>query len=362
MNLAFFRESWYGEVLFVLGIAVVSLAVSQIVVFLFDRVLKALTRRTSTTLDDLLIHALERPLFLLVFVFGLFVALTAVEFLNPYQEIINNVLVAAELSLVVYGANRVVGALATWYATEVAPRTDSTLDERLLPIARRVATGVIYVLGALMVFRTLGLDVSPLLAGLGIGGLAVALALQPTLNNLIAGAYTVSESKIGVGDYVRLEDGPRPEGVVQDIGWRTTKIRTPQSNIIVIPNAKLADSVVTNFGAPTPEVTVVLSCGVSYESDLEHVERVVDRVSRQVLESTPGAVEDSSPVIRFRSFGDSNINFEVLVRVKSYPDQYPVTTALIKALHKEFQREGIQMNYPVRRLIHTPEDGFRREL
>lgn len=352
---AFFRETLWGELALLLGIAAVSVLVSRLVVFVFDRLLKAITRRTHTALDDLLIGALRRPVFLFAAVIGLYVALTAVNFLDQHQEKITRMLVATELALVAYGLNRVVGAVVQWYIAEVAPRTESTLDERLLPLGRRVATGIIFGLSVLMVLRALTVDITPLLAGLGIGGLAVALALQPTLNNLIAGAFTVSESKIGVGDYIRLEEGSRSEGTVQDIGWRTTKIQTPQNNIVVIPNARLADSVVTNFGAPNPETFAVISCGVSYESDLKQVQRVVDEVGRHVLKETRGGVPDAEPLIRFQAFGESNIDFEVLLPVQSYGDRFAITTAFIKELHERFRAEGIDINYPVRRLIATPE-------
>lgn len=353
----FFHSSLWGEALLFLAITALSFVVSQVMVFLFRKVLKALTARTSTTLDDLLIEALRRPLFLFILVIGLYGALTTVNFLDPFQKVINRALLATDMALAVYASNRVLHALLTWYKKEIAPRTQSTIDARLLPLGQRVATGVIYLIGGLMVFRAVGLDISPLLAGLGIGGLAVALALQPTLNNLIAGAYTVSESKIGVGDYVRLEDGQRPEGVVEDIGWRTTKIRTPQNNIVVIPNAKLADSVVTNFGAPNPEMVTVVACGVSYESDLERVQRITQEVARGVLLHTPGAVADSQPMVRFRKFGDSNIYFEVLLRVQNYMGQFAVTSAFIKELHQRFRQEGIQIDYPVRRLIYPTGDS-----
>ncbi|MBI4236761.1 MAG: mechanosensitive ion channel family protein [Chloroflexi bacterium] len=356
----FLRATILGEVLLLLGIAAASVIVSQIVVFLFNRVLKALTRKTKTALDDLLIEALGRPVFLFVFFLGLYTALTTANFLDNYQGIINKGLLAIEMVLLVYTADRVARALVTWYAVEIAPRTESTIDERLLPIVRRIMAGVIYGLGALMVVRALGLDITPLIAGLGIGGLAVALALQPTPNHLLAGAYTISESKIGVGDYIHVQEGPR--GMVLDIGWRTTKIRTPDNNMVVIPNARLADSIVTNYAAPEAEMVALVRCGVSYESDLDRVEKVTEEVARAVLQTTPGAVSDSKPVIRFREFGDSNIDFEVLLRVKSYPDQYPVVTAFIKELHARFRAEGIEINYPVRRLIYTPSDGAPRGL
>lgn len=350
----FFRETVLGELLLVLGIAVAAVVVSWIVVFVVNRVLKTVTRKTQTTLDDLLIEALARPLFLLVFVLGLYAAFTTTTFLDAYQDAINRGLLVIELVLFVYAANRVARALLAWYGTEIAPRTESTVDERLLPIIRRVATGVIYGIGTLMVVRALGLDITPLIAGVGIGGLAVALALQPTLSNLIAGAYTISESRIGVGDYIRVQDGP--QGRVDDIGWRTTKIRTAQGNIAVIPNARLADSIVENVAAPGPQMTVIIQCGVSYESDLERVQRVAEEVGREVLRTTPGAAGDSEPGFRFRAFGDSNIDFEVLLRVQSWPDQFPVVSAFIKRLHQRFGQEGIQINYPVRRLVYTPAD------
>ncbi len=349
----FLRTSIWGELALIVIIAIGSVGVAYLVVFAFDKVLTAITSKTRTSLDDLLIEALRRPIFFLVFVAGLYVAVTTVTFLDKAQGVINKVVLAVGLFLVVQGVNRAVGAVIKWYAIEIAPKTKSDLDEKLIPIVRRVSTGAIYGVGFLMIFRAIGFDISPLLAGLGIGGLAVALALQPTLNNLIAGGFTASESGIGVGNYIRVEDGQRPEGVVEDIGWRTTKIRTSQNNIVVIPNAKLADSVITNFGAPTPELSASVRCGVSYGSDLDRVQNIVADVARQVLQATPGAIGDSEPMIRFVAFGDSNIDFEVWFRVKDYGSQFNVRTALIKALHRRFKQEGIEIDYPVRRVIST---------
>lgn len=341
------------EALFALGIVAIAVVASQLVVLIFDRVLKVLTSRTRTTLDDLMVSALRRPIFLIVLVQGFVIAFTVLSFLDRYQASINKAGLIASLAVVVYGVQRAVSALVTWYGQEFASKTTSQFDDRLLPILRRILTAMIYAVGLLMILSHLGIPISPILASLGIGGLAVALALQPTLTNFVAGGYLVSEGGIGVGAYVQIENGP--SGVIQDIGWRTTKVRTLANNLVILPNSKMADSIITNYTAPTPDMSVSISCGVSYESDLERVRRVVIEVAQQVINETSGAIKGAPPAVLFHEFGDSNINFRVVVRVEDFSAQFLVIDALIARLHARFAKEGIEISYPVRKVVYPAE-------
>lgn len=209
---------------------------------------KMIAARTKTTLDDLLIDAVSRPLFLFILVHGFFLALTSTTLLDRWQMYVNKAWLSTALLILVYGLQKVAKAVLTWYGQEIASKTGSRVDDKLLPLVRRVVTGLIYVIGGLMILENLGLRLSPLIAGLGLGGLAVALALQATLSNLLAGASVVADGSIGVGDYIELQGGP--SGTVEDIGWRTTKIQTSMANMVLIPNNKLVDSIVTNYQSP----------------------------------------------------------------------------------------------------------------
>ncbi len=186
------------------------------------------------------------------------------------------------------------------------------IDNRLLPLLRRVSTVVIYAIGLLIILDQLHVNISPILAGLGIGGLAVALALQPTLSNFLAGTYVMSDAVIHVGDYIMLENGP--EGMVEDIEWRSTKLRHWQGNLLILPNSKLAEAIVTDYEKPEQSMLFTVDCGVSYDSDLQRVERVTIEVAETVLGRLSEGDKCFKPLVRFKEFGDSNINFAVVLK------------------------------------------------
>ncbi len=343
------------EAIFGAAIFGASLVVAFIVWFIFNKVLAQLMARTGNTLDDRIIKAVGGPLFIFVLVFGPYTALSATTYLDDYQDQLDRGLISAEILIVCYGIKRVVGALLTWYGAEMAHKTTTSWDERVLPIAKRFVDLSIISVAVLLVLQAQGLNISPLLAGLGIGGLAVALAVQPTLSNLFAGTYTVTESRIGAGDYIEMDGGP--SGWVEEVGWRTTKIRDFFNNLIIIPNSHLADSIVTNVQGPDPAVMSRVECGVSYESDLDQVAEVAIEVTNKVLQENPEAADlEYEPIVRMREFGDSNINFIVIFRARNFIGQFLLKDQLIRRIHKRFTKEGIEINYPVRKVVY-PSDG-----
>lgn len=353
----FAKGSPLWEALFAAIVLGAALTVALLVHPLLTRVAKLLTRRTKTTLDDLLVEAISRPLFLFILAHGLFLALTTISYLDEWQDYVNRAWLVAVMVVVFVGIQRALSALTRWYGQEVAVKTKGQLGEKLLPLVRRFVTVIIYGIGALMILDNLGIKLTPLLAGLGLGGLAVALALQPTLSNLMAGAYVVADGAMGIGDFIEMQGGPM--GKIVDIGWRSTKIETFVGNLVIVPNGKLVDSIVTNYQAPTPEMNVVIKCGVSYESDLARVEAVCLEVAREVIQELPDTVvaKDAKPGIWFTEFGDSNINFMIVLRAKSRGGTFTLTHEYMKRLHARFAREGIEISYPVRKLVYAPQDG-----
>lgn len=228
---------------------------------------------------------------------------------------------------------------------EVLPPT--SLFENLIRV-------FVLVIGFLILVQALGLSITPALAGLGIGGLAAALALQGPLANLFSGIHIMLSRQIRPGDYVKLETGH--EGYVVDISWRNTTIRELPNNLVIVPNAKLASLIVVNYHQPEPQISVIVPVQVSYSSDLEKVERVTLEVAQEVMREVPGGVVEFEPLLRFQAFEDSGIRFNVILRAREYSDQYIVRHEFIKRLLNRYRQEGIEIPYPTR-TVHLKRKG-----
>jgi small-conductance mechanosensitive channel len=207
---------------------------------------------------------------------------------------------------------------------------------------------VVLALGLVMVLGVLGIPITPILTALGIGGLAVALALQDTLSNLFAGFYVTMGRQIRIGDYIQLDSGP--EGFVADISWRTTTMRTTDNNLTIVPNAKLAQAVVTNFQLPEAITQVEVAIGVSYQSDPEQVERVLLDEAKRAVGEIPSLLGQPEPLVRFADFGDSALNFRLFCYVKDLSQRALVQHELRKRIFKRFQLEGIEIPFPARKV------------
>ncbi|MGI5208679.1 mechanosensitive ion channel family protein [Spirillospora sp. CA-108201] len=218
-------------------------------------------------------------------------------------------------------------------------------------ITRVLVIGV----GVLVMLQSLGISISPLLGALGVGGLAVALALQDTLANLFAGVHVLASKTIEPGDYIKLSSGQ--EGYVVDINWRNTSIRTLSDNIEVIPNQRFSDTILTNYHRPAEDMSLLIQARVAYESDLEHVESVVVEVGQEVMNEVQGGVKDTETLVRFHTFGDSSIGFTVILRTDEFGDQFRLKHEFVKRLHRRFAKEHIEMPYPRRQLILPDGEG-----
>ena len=319
-------------------------------------------RLTPGTLDEELLTVVRGPVVLFITLSGLFLALLILTNLDsPRYALIAGfddqirrawlVVVIAEVAYLLY---HLLDATMTWYIQSVAQTTETQLDDRLLPPLKRIMPLLVYSLGFLMALSVLNIPISPILAGLGIGGLAVALAVQPTLANFFAGTYVVTEGELNVGDYIELQGGP--SGYVVEVGWRSTKIRSMYNNLVIIPNSQMANSIVTNYYSPEPSMNVLVYCGVSYDSDLNVVENVV-REASQTLVNESGYAVDGEPWFGFDEFGDSNISFWVFVQAKDRLGSFYLTSDLVKVIHSRLTAEGIEINYPVRKLVFPSADG-----
>ncbi len=356
--------STYADVAALVGAFLLFVLLSYLVHFILDRVADNLKRRSGTELIENLIQATYRPITLFFLVQGLLAVAVLLSQMERWHGTIGldawlNVIVRGwavlTLLLIAAGGARAVSVLLGWYGENAAVREGAVIAPNLVNPLRRFVTLAIYIVALLVAMELLGISVTPLVAGLGIGGLAVALAVQPTLANFFAGSYLVGDRVVKSGDFVELENGF--QGYVQEVGWRSTRLTTPYNNLVVIPNSRLSDSMLTNFSSPTNTIGVLLMCGVSYSSSLDDVERMAKEAAQQVVDSTPGADKSMAPWFGFEAFGDSNIDFWVWVQAEDRVASFVVKSELIKALHERFGAEGISINYPMRHLVF-PEDGL----
>ena len=335
-------------------IILISLAVALIFHRLLLPIIFRATRWIPSDLDDRMLNAIRRPFTVGIVLLGVYLALVVPLDLDAGQrDRVDTIIGLLGILVGVMVAVALVSNLIDWYLENLAARTQHVVDLRLFPLLRRISVVLIYGLGGLLILDLLNINISPLIAGLGLGGLAIALAIQPTLANLFAGTYVMTEGVISPGDYIELEGGV--SGYVVDVGWRSTRIRTWRNNLVVVPNARFAETIITNYQQPVPAVNVWLQCGVSYDSDLRQVEKVSREVMDEVLESEPSAVKEYGGWFGFDNFGDSNVNFWLFVQAKDRWGSFVVQTALIQRLHERFREEDIVINYPVRTL-QFPKD------
>ncbi len=258
-------------------------------------------------------------------------------------------------------ATRIGSLLLDWYADHVATKTSTQLDDQLIPSFKRMLPILVYALAILWGLAIFEIEISPLLATLGIGGIAIALAAQPTLSNYFAGTYVISEGEIEPGDFIEIEGGP--SGFVEDISWRSTKLRSRFNNLIIIPNSMMSDNMITNYSRPALAMNVIVTGGVSYSSDLQQVEDIVMEVANKIVVESEHAVTETEPRAGFSTFGDSNIDFWVFLQATDRAGSFQLKSQLIKEIHERFNEAGIVINYPIRHLVvdDVPEEEDAEE-
>jgi small-conductance mechanosensitive channel len=298
---------------------------------------------TSMSWDDLGWALLRDLAFPALSIAGLWLAVEVLQPRPPVRGIADRILMAVIILAVAFAVAGLAGGMVRSIAIVRSGVAQSA------SIFVNITRLVVLIIGVLVLLQSLGVSITPMLTALGVGGLAVALALQDTLSDLFAGVHILASKKMQPGDFVRLDSGE--DGYVVDVTWRNTTVRQLAGNIVVVPNARIAGAIVTNYHQPMQDLAVLVQVGVSYGSDLEHVERVTIEVATEVMTEVEGAVPDFEPFIRYHTFGDSSINFTVIMRAGEYVSKYLVTHEFIKRLHARYRAEGIEIPFPIRTVV-----------
>lgn len=328
-----------------------------IVRIIISVILRRLKNRAASSVTSIILESVKTPITAILLISGLlsvYLLVLGIEDALPNgfsdtRDLSIKIWKVLSILITTFAIAKTIDGLIDWYLLNIAEKTETKIDDTLLPTLRRVLPITIYAAGALVAIDSIGISISPILAGLGIGGLAVALAVQPTLSNFFAGTYVVTEGELKEGDFIELEGGP--SGYVEEVGWRSTKIRSRFNNLVIIPNSRMAESIVTNYFSPTPAMNVIVTGGVAYESNLVDVEKYAIEEARTVIEQSEKAIKGMEPAFGFSNFGDSNVDFYVFLQAIDRAGTFGLRSELIKRIHDRFNREGIEINYPVRKLI-----------
>jgi len=338
-----FRQTMIPVVIFI-SVWLIGYIIRKIV---FIRVTKW-AEKTKSQVDDIILEAIKGPFIIWSIMLGMYFALRVSNLPQNFTNIAGKILLVLGMFSVTLVIANITARLVQVYSKRV---------ETVLPgtsLTKNITRIIILGIGILVILNTLGVSITPILATLGVGGLAVALALQDTLSNLFSGFHVIMARQIKIGDYVKLETGE--EGYVVDITWRTTEIKMLPNNVVLVPNAKLAQAIIVNYCLPEKEIAVMVDLGVHYKSDLNKVERITCEVAKEVMESVAGGVSDFEPFIRYNAFGDFSIKFTVILRAKEFVDQYYIKHEFIKRLHRRYSEENIIIPYPVQAVNYEQED------
>ncbi len=326
-----------------------TLAAGYVLKRLLFRAIQRWGERTSSKVDAVLTRSIGGPIMIWSLMLGIYFATEALDLPERTTRLIEHTLLILTILSLTLIASRLAGNLIRHYGSRVPGATPvATLTQNLAQL-------FIMLVGILILLRHFGVSITPILTAFGVGGLAVALALQDTLSNLFAGFYVSVAGQVRLGDYIKLNTGE--EGYVTDISWRSTTIRALANNMIIIPNAKLAQAVVTNYCLPERRMSLVIPVSVSYDSDPDHIERVLLEEVESAAGTIAGLLAEPAPMVRLiPGFGDSALNFSLICQVAEFVDQFVVQHELRKRIWKRFRAEKIEMPYPTR-TVYLREGG-----
>ncbi|MBI5234127.1 MAG: mechanosensitive ion channel family protein [Deltaproteobacteria bacterium] len=315
------------------------LLVLRAVVFKF---LHRWAKKTETTTDDIIIKTLNTPSFYWCVAIGLYIGMAISDLPEKYTHYLSIAIYILVISSMTIAAANLSNRLFNNYVEKMNLPIPAT------GLAQSMLKGTIIVVGLLMALGVIGVSIAPLITALGVGGLAVALALQDTLSNLFAGVHILVEKSIRVGDFVKLETGQ--EGYVDDITWRTTRIRMLPNNMVIVPNNKLAQTIVINYYLPEKRMSLSIPVSVGYSSDPGFVEKVLLDEAARAVGAVSGLLPE--PCVRFiPGFGKDALEFTLVLQISEFAEQFSVQHELRKRIFNRFRKEGIEIPFP-QRIVH----------
>jgi MscS family membrane protein len=332
-------EAW----LIALFLAIGSVVGAKVVYWIFARISRRLARRTKTALDDIILDMLEEPIAVMLSFLGIRFALGTLSFPDGLETWIGYVFNVVMILAAAWLISRLFDALFKQYVVAWAEESDTDLDDQLLPIVHKMANVVIWSVALIIALDNAGYDVGALVAGLGIGGLAFAMAAKDTIANIFGGFTIFTDKPLTLNDRVRIAGY---DGSVREIGLRSTRIETLDGTVVTVPNSKFADSPVENVSLE-PSRKVIVKLGLVYDTTPEEMDKAIELL-KGIAGGNPNLEE--KVLVSFTEFGDFSLNLLLIYYIKKGADILETQSAINRAILAQFNENGLEFAFPTQTL------------
>lgn len=351
MGLEFFDKTFYGNTVIewalALAIMIGVFVLGKLLYWFFGRVVRKLTSRTKTHLDEIILDMIEEPLVFVVTVAGIRYALSTLTLSEGAERWTSNVVQVLIVLAITWLVSRLLESLFSEYIAPLAEKTDTDLDDQILPIVRKGTKVAVWGIGIVVALNNAGYDVGALIAGLGIGGLALAMAAKDTVSNIFGGFTIFTDRPFTINDRIRVAGF---DGFVREIGVRSTRLQTLEGRMVTIPNATFADSAVENISAE-PSRKVVMHLGMTYDTPPEKMEEAMDLL-RKIAADHVGLEE--KVIISFEAFGDFSMNILFIFYIKSGEDIPQTQSEINMEILRRFNAAGLEFAFPTQTVYTIP--------
>lgn len=332
------------------GILVTAFVLATLVLLILKIATKMIASKTKTELDDRLLETVQSPIFRLIIIGGFYLSVANLKIGGETIELILRLVLTFAYLTIIFFVLRVLRVFVDYGLKNLAAKTDSAMDDEIIPIFHKAAIIVIWAFGLIMVLGAWGVDVAPFLAGLGIAGLAISFALQSTLSNVVSGISIIMDKTFKVGDKVELDSGE--VGVVHEITLRSTRIRTYDNEVIIIPNNNMASAKIKNFTQPDLKLRVVVPFTVEYGNDPD---KVIKLITAALKKNIKGTMKEPAPDVVFVNMNDFSLDFRARFWVEHYGDAYAKKLETTDLIYETLGKNKIGIPFPTRTIYMKKE-------
>ena len=344
----FFEKTFYGNTVWEWMISLLIIAGAfigaKILYWLFSNIVKKITGKTKSQLDDLIVDKIEEPIVLAFVLGGFWLGLSYLNLSEGFANFMEKAFYVAITFDVSWMVVRLVDALIVQYLTPLVKKTDADLDDQLLPIIRKTLKAVIWIVAIVIGLNNAGYDVGTLLAGLGLGGLAFAMAAKDSVANLFGGISVFMDKPFKIKDRIQIEGY---DGTITDIGLRSTKLKTLAGRIVTIPNHKFTDSYIENVTSE-PSRKMSLTLGLTYDMTPENIQKGID-ILKEIDKNNKYTKDEC--IALFESFGDFSLNISYMYYIKSGEDIWAAINYTNFEILTKFNEAGLEFAFPTQTII-----------
>ena len=328
-------ENWFIAI----GILVGSFVFVKIIYWVFSNIFQKITSKTKNSLDDTLLRTLQKPITFLVIVSAYFYSVKFLHFSLNTESILLNIayiFIALGITSII---SRIIDAVISEVILPISEKSETSFDNHLIPVIQKAVRAIIWSLGVVIGLDNIGFDITAMIAGLGIGGLALALAAQDSVKNIFAGIMIFLDKPFKIKDRIKI-DGH--DGVVEEVGLRSTRIRTLEGRIVTIPNCTFTDNSVINVTSQ-PALKVKINLGLTYDTNEDDMQKAID-ILQDIVKNQDAITDDYAA--GFNGFGDFSLNILFMYYVRPESHWLNTQTLVNKEVLKRFNEEGLEFAFP----------------